>query len=455
MLNKPWIAAAMMLLSPFIFNPTTAAADEPIAIAEPEGWDYLIPVGSLMGTNMAFWVANRYVLDADYAYISATTMADNFREGFEWDSDLFSINQVGHPYQGGLYHAGARAVGFGFWESLPYTILGSLQWEMFMENNRPSVNDFITTTFGGVALGEALFRLASVVLDDSTTGGGRAAREAGALALSPIFGLSRLVSGAAFEQQAGPPNEPIATRLALGLDEFRPADIDDGVVSLGIDARLVYGTFDDDESNFKPLDWFTLDLGLNSNRRREFYAAQLDITGLLARMNFGCGSGNQCALGPMLHFDYYDSPLFKVSSSAVGASALGQFDLGFWSLNLFTEFDLGWIPLGGFDSPYAIGVGRDYNLGTGAFARAVVELAKPDWFRLRAISSRHYVRTVNGAAGHDFAGITQLELEVPIYGGFGISVGAVGYDREEVPDHFDTVTNSYVAGQTQILWRHP
>ncbi|QDG53046.1 DUF3943 domain-containing protein [Persicimonas caeni] len=423
---------------------------------EPRGWDYLIPVGSMLGANVAFWATARYLLEEDYAFIGLDSVASNFEEGFEWDADAFPTNQIGHPYQGGLYHTGARAVGFGFWGSVPYTALGSLHWELFMETQNPSYNDFITTTIGGVALGEVLFRLSSALLDDSSWGWERVGREGGATALTPIWGIGRLVSGEAFHRGEAPGEFPVRTRLALGLDEFRPADVadvtDGGIPSLGLDARVVYGSFVDDGEPFEPFDWFELGVGVNYSHK-DFYAAQLDITGLLARWGFGCGEDNQCAWGPMMHYDYYDSPLFKVGTSSVGASALGSFELGWWSLRLFAQFDLGAIALGGFDSPYAEVVERDYNLGAGGLARTILVLTKPGWFQLRSISSRYYVRTLHGSDGHEMAGITRQELEIPITRSFALSAGSVLYDRVGVPDNHDPITSSHVAGQFQFVWR--
>lgn len=425
---------------------------EPMPSVEPHGWDYLKPVGWMLFTNGMFWGVSRFLLNKHYSYIAPSTIADNFRDGWEWDADAFPTNQFGHPYQGGLYHAGARASGFSFWAAIPYTALGSLQWELFMETERPSYNDLITTTVGGVILGEVLFRLSSLLLDDSTRGSERAIREGGALAISPIYGISRLVSGDATGSGIYPVRAPAAVRFALGFDNFRLEEANQGVRNLGLDARVVYGSFVDEGHSFEPFDWFSVAGGLNF-RRSEFQAAQFDITGLLARWGFGCGEGNDCAVGPSMHYDYNRTPVFSVGTSAVGASAFGRFDLGFWSLKLYTELDLQIIALGGFDSPYAEVVERDYNLGAGGFTRATVILTKPDWFQLRIFTSRYYVRTLHGAAGNEFAGIVRSELEIPIYAGFGVSGGNVVYDRTGTPEDYPEVQNTYIAQQLQIFWR--
>lgn len=425
---------------------------DPLQFDTPEGWDYLKPVGWMLFSNVTFWAVARVILDADYSRISPSTMADNFREGWEWDADAFPTNQFGHPYQGGLYHAGARATGFGFWASLGYTALGSWQWEMFMETERPSYNDLITTTVGGAILGEVLFRLAATLLDDSSEGSERAAREGGALAISPIYGFNRLLNGDAKHAGLPPLRPPVALRLALGFDNFRHSEATEGLRNLGLDARVVYGRFDDDGEPFKPFDWFSLAAGLNY-WHPDFQAADLDMTGLLARWGFPCGKRNECVVGPSMHYDYYRTPVFSVGTSTIGASAFGRFDLGFWSLKLYTELDLHAVALGGFDSPYAEVVERDYNLGAGGFARAVIILTKPNWFQWRTFSSRYYVRTLHGAAGNEFAGISRTELEVPIYAGFGISGGTVIYDRIGIPDDYPKIQSTYIAQHLQFFWR--
>jgi hypothetical protein len=430
------------------------AAAAPPEISEPQGWDYVIPVGSLLAVNLTFWAVARYGLGADYSYIGADSVAANFDVGFTWDADAFPTNQIGHPYQGVLYHAGARSLGFGFWGSVPYTVLGSLQWELFMERQHPSYNDLITTSLGGVALGEVLFRLSSELIDESTRGASRAAREGGTLALSPVHGLARIFSGAATRDGAAPRDWPVRTRLAAGVDRMRPADLKRrGVPSLGLNARVIYGTIDEsDESDepFEAFDWFTLMVGLNF-RDSQLRAAQLDITGLLARWSIDCDDDNACAVGAILHYDYLDSPIFKVGTSAIGAAFLAHFELP-WSMDLLTELDLGVVALGGFDSPYAAGVGRDYNLGTGGMARSIISLSKRDWVRLRLIHTRYYVRTVHGADGHEFAGISRAEVEVPIYGGFAVSVASILYDRVGIPDDYPRLQRTYLAGQTHLVW---
>jgi len=74
------------------------------------------------------------------------------------DRDRFLVNQFCHPYHASTYFASARVNGFNFYESMIFVPLGSLMWEVLLEPS-PAVNDFITTSVSGMALGEILHRL--------------------------------------------------------------------------------------------------------------------------------------------------------------------------------------------------------------------------------------------------------------------------------------------------------
>src|SRR4029453_11626979 len=120
------------------------------------------------------------------------------RGGWVTDNDPFGVNQFAHPYQGSMYHGCARSAGLGYWESSAYTFAGSLAWEIAGENTPPAVNDQIASGIAGSFLGEALFRMASLVLEQ---GGAvpRFWRELGAAVISPSTGFNRLAFGDRFK----------------------------------------------------------------------------------------------------------------------------------------------------------------------------------------------------------------------------------------------------------------
>ena len=138
------------------------------------------------------------------AVVSPSTWWDNLKSGFEWDNNPWMVNQFGHPYQGNNYFTAGRANGLGFYESAAVAAFGSATWEFYAENNRASFNDLINTTLGGIALGETLHRLAWLVR--APTGGGSKTREFIALAIDPMGGATRLLTGDADRVVDKPPS---------------------------------------------------------------------------------------------------------------------------------------------------------------------------------------------------------------------------------------------------------
>lgn len=81
------------------------------------------------------------------------------------DHDLWYINYIGHPYQGGYYYNTVRSQGASFWQSSLFCIGQSVLWEYGWEAGmeQPSIQDLITTPFIGILVGE-LSHVATVKL---------------------------------------------------------------------------------------------------------------------------------------------------------------------------------------------------------------------------------------------------------------------------------------------------
>lgn len=444
---------SLVLVLLILMSPQISWADVEGERTSPPRWSYLIPLGNVLATNLVTWAGGRYLLQEDYAYINLDTMAQNFRDGFEWDNDGFRVNHLGHPYQGAHYHTGARAIGLNFWASLPFTILGSLKWEMLMENTRPAYNDVIFTVIGGPIVGEILFRLSKLLIDESTNGLGRIGREAMAGLFSPIFGLNRSFTGASRMNGDPPGRPPVKLELALQTSGVQDQPEAQRFGMAGLSAHMRYGEIAKSQSSFRPFDHFDLDLGFDYNHGRRFYSARLDTTGWLAKWNFHCGEGRDCALGPIAHFDYYESPAYKISTTAIGASLLGEGQLPFWAMKFRGGLEVGAIPLGAFDSSYVDVEDRDYNFSAGGLVRLNLELKKSRWFRLRGRTTRYYGYAFYGAKGADQGAISDVELEVPISDGVGVAVGASAYQREERPKGFEALTRRVLEIQAKLRWR--
>ena len=194
--------------------PVTFAAAGTAALADAArdcpGCPRRRPVSAILqtlGVNLAFNWMNRLRNPNDEFIVTFHSWWENLRYGFEWDYNSFSINQFGHPYQGNLYFNAGRANGLTFWESAPLAALGSATWEYFAERNHASINDFVTTTMGGIALGE-MFHRAGWLLRDTTESGGKSRRRGELLAmlLDPITGANRFLSGDASRVAENPPD---------------------------------------------------------------------------------------------------------------------------------------------------------------------------------------------------------------------------------------------------------
>ena len=66
-----------------------------------------------------------------------------------------------------------------------------------METQPASINDIMSTTFGGMALEETTYRLSSLVLNGQARGWERASHELVAAFLNPVRAVNRLMTGEA------------------------------------------------------------------------------------------------------------------------------------------------------------------------------------------------------------------------------------------------------------------
>ena len=170
--------------------------------------------------NLVTWGINHWFRDADFTRVYPATWWENISSGFEYDGNLFSTNVMDHPIHGSLYHSAGRSNGLRFWSTVPYTIGGSLMWECCAETHPMALNDVINTSLGGIALGEATYRLSSAVLDNEAGGAARFGRETAAFVLNPIRGFNRMVSGRAFQTMPNPadPDERTPGYFSMRLD---------------------------------------------------------------------------------------------------------------------------------------------------------------------------------------------------------------------------------------------
>jgi hypothetical protein len=332
------------------------------------------------GINTGIWAIDRYVIANDIVYnIDFNTVKSNFRHGFVWDNDQFSTNLLGHPYHGGLYFNAARCNGMSFIQSVPYSVAGSLMWEYFMETEPPSINDFISTSIGGVALGEITFRLSGLLIDESATGFGRFCRELLVTAVSPMRGLNRIMCGEAWKVRNTlndtDDDIPVHFYIASGhrglAEDSKIRDrLDNGMY---VDLLLSHGNMFSGDGE-RPYDAFTLRTSFNFFSQQPL-VGNVNVTGQLWGKNIPLKDEKSTVhWGIFQHFNYYDSNTVmaerRVSSyriaetAAVGIGAQFKRDAVKKSVFVSSMYLTG-ILLGGSITDYYRVVNRDYNLGSG------------------------------------------------------------------------------------------
>lgn len=428
--------------------PTTAALDEP-SLA-----DFLLPVALVPVVNVVYWMPSKFLLEADYAQINVATVRGGFEHGWVFDEDSFRTNQFGHPYQGNTYFNTARTFGLSFWQSAPYVAAGSLMWEYVMESGPaccyPSINDFVTTTVGGIAVGEVLWRASNALLDDHSEGSERFFREAAVFAVNPPYGVYRLMSGDAFASGASPDTrQSFWGELSVGGSLFgsHGSAEDFAVISR---ARMRQGHVRELGTGIDAFDHFTTELALGVSRG-EAVGATIDIAALLGGWKLELGESGMLALGPAVDFEFFENVAASLGQSAVGAMAL-------WELPLASDWALfarGML-LGGFaavtsDHPDI----RTYNMGASGAVRLWFELRHPDWGEAYVKVDRYFVHTVSGKPSEELAGVIDAGGAIAPFAndaslGFHIVFVDKGGFYDRLADTYETI----VLGEGYVAWRY-
>ena len=117
---------------------------------EKSSW-WMVALNVILG-NVSTFLIDRYIYDYDYSKVGFNAWKSNIKTGWEWDNDRFAMNNFCHPFFGGLSFNSLRGNGYSFFESVPFAVLGNLEWEYFGETTLPSYNNIINTTINGAFL---------------------------------------------------------------------------------------------------------------------------------------------------------------------------------------------------------------------------------------------------------------------------------------------------------------
>jgi hypothetical protein len=425
-----------------------------------ENKSYLIPALEIPAFIVGLNLFNRAAFDDSQDYdTDADSIWRNLGTAPEYDKDPFSINQIGHPYQGGMYHGFARSAGLNYWESLAYTIGGSFLWETAGETTRPSINDHVSTGIGGTFVGEALFRMSSLLLE----GGGETPgfwRELGAAIISPPTGLNRLLFGERFRPVFPSRDPAIFIRFRLGAT--LTTDVETGGLleepkrqEGNVEFYMTYGLPGKPGYEYRrPFDFFLFEFTGVPNASTAGNAIEnLTIRGLLAGRRYEWGQDYRGVWGLFGGYEYLSPQVFRLATTNLALGTVAQW----W---LTGTIALQGTALGGAGFGAAGTVGdeeeRDYRYGVVPHAILGLRLIFTDLAMLEAQGRQYWVVGVGSGAspnaeqaGHAIINRANLALTVRVFGPHALSLSYLvstrdarltGRDRHQA---VETVTLSY------------
>jgi hypothetical protein len=322
-----------------------------------------------------------------------------------------------------MYHSIARSQGMSFLESSIYTFLGSLTWEFFWESENPGKNDLYFSTFGGIHLGEALYRMANLVSYENATGFGRTMGKVFRFLVNPIVGISGS-SGKDFE--SGNPGRDHDYEFRLPFGVYHSSE---GQFIMLIATRFEYKDgFQNDGSKLRPYDWFSFEarIGLSDQGFRD---PAVSTYGVL----FGKKFQNGCA-GLFGIFDYINSHVAE-QMSAVGigpgfaTSSNSESNLFFNSSGILSFVFGSTSATIDYSEPNFEKEGNEpYHFGPGIMGKIKLELGKKGLGSIYTGFSQYWVHATLADA-NEFMSVISLDLNYDMSERSQISLGYDYYLR--------------------------
>ncbi len=473
------LLAALALSLVFVVSPACAAEDDArrgytLDWDSGTGKSYVIPAAEILGFIGALNAFDRLASDSDEYNVDGNTIWKNLRTAPQFDRDPFNVNQLGHPYQGNVYHTLARSAGLNYWEALGYTLAGSFIWETAGETTPPSINDHVATGIGGTFVGEALFRMASLLLE----GGGETPgiwREVGAAVLAPALGFNRLVFGERF-RPIFPSHDPeVFIRLRVGgtlttnvADARLSPDVREQDGSL--DFYMTYGLPGKPGYTYKrPFDFFLFEFTAVPNAETAADAIEnVTIRGMLLGKKYEAGEDYRGIWGLFGGYEYLSPQIFRVASTNFSLGNIGQ-----WWLTRTMALQSTALAGLGFGAAGTVGdrAERDYHYGLMPEALLGLRLIAADIAMLEAEGRQYHVFGVaaeqaphTSTFGHELIHRATVGLTVRVFGPHALSVHYVVSSRDATAvsgasrhQSVETVTLSYnFLGHTRfgaVEWR--
>jgi len=399
------------------------------------------PAVNVLGINAFTYTLDRYILNESFSHIGPSTWKYNIQKGWEWDSDRFGINFVGHPYTGSMYFNAARSQGYSYAQSLPFAVGGSLIWEYFGENTRPSYNDVINTPVNGAFLGEIFYRVSSNILDDRATGGNRAFREIVAGLINPVRGLNRLLQGKTFRHTTTEvyQKEPLNVTLSSGLHLISDNKtlFGKGTSEALINLQLDYGN-PFEEVKRKPFDVFRFRTELSFGSGRKLLDNILGY-GILFGNNTSIGKLS-ILYGAFQYYDYWDNRTFELGALGFGGGLITKLPIS-KNINLYTNIHLAAIPLAGNSTRYGPDTSqvRDYTYNDGLEAKFETSINFGKFISASVAYYYYILHTFVGPPGDNYVAILRPRINVQLYKNLSLGIEDFQYYDDRYLKNFSPI----------------
>ncbi len=414
---------------------------------QKESKDFLLPAVEVIGINMGVWFYNKYLTREGWSDIGFNTMKQNLKTGFQWDNDGFLMNQFAHPYHGSQYYNAARSNGLSFWESALYPYGGSLMWELFMENQAPSYNDFVNTPVSGILIGEVTYRISDLIIDESKTGIGRILTEAAALIVNPTRGFNRLIKGEMWRISEKKINPRFSLSLSGGSNTIFFGNKKEAKKTFAL-ARVTftYGDLMKTEDHKNPFDYFALRSELCFTLDDNISNSM--ASGVIWDKEVNLFNSSKDIIGIYKELELLINTIYKFTATQATARITSEFPFENGN-RISINAGISGIFLGGVNSAYSSVEGKDYNLGPGLALGGGITCKLSERFSAAMNYKKFWIHTLSGAAGEEFAGYfnTSFNYHFREHSYFGLEFTLYHrhayYDKYPSTDSYDTAIRSY------------
>ena len=347
--------------------------------------------------NVLPFSINHFIRKEGFADISWQSLGKNLHpSSWEWDRDVFLVNQFSHPYHGSFYFNAFRSEGYSFWQSAPAVLGSSLLWEIVAENERPAKNDLVNTTFGGIAWGEMTHRLAMRFTHNWRTGRRKNALDILGIAVDPMNGLSTLLSKQRqLAQQGVFDTTTIKFELSAGSRQYNRAEDHERRETRGewfTRLNLLYGS--PEKAGKTPFNYFSVLVELGTSDSALFNIAR--IRGNLTGWKLQQTSSHSHSLLMMLNYDYYHNSAFSYGMQSLQANLHSSFQPSS-KISLQTEAATSFICLAAISNQSLFpGQKRNYDYATGAGIAGMANCLFYDRLGVRSNISVGWLHTLDG-----------------------------------------------------------